>query len=176
MHIESFEQSQPNIGKNVYIAKQALVIGDVTIGDDSSIWPFAVARGDVNSIYIGQGTSIQDNCVLHVTHDGPYTPGGAKLTIGNMVTVGHSATLHACTIEDLSLIGIGCTILDKAVVKKHCLVGAGSLVLPNMELESGFLWAGSPVKKIRKLTDKEIDFFEYSAKNYIKLKNKYLSS
>ena len=175
MNIESFEKFKPHIGKNVYIAKQALIIGNVAVGEDSSIWPFAVARGDVNSISIGYGTSIQDNSVLHVTHDGPYTPGGTKLMIGNKVTVGHSVNLHACTIEDLSLIGIGSTILDNAIIKQHCLIGAGSLVLPNMELEGGYLWAGSPVKKIRKLTNKEIDFFDYSAKNYIKLKNKYLS-
>lgn len=172
--IENYNDISPEISDSVYVSPSASVIGNVQINNDASVWPMASIRGDVNYIKIGKGTNIQDNCVLHVTHDGPYTPKGQALIIGDNVTVGHSVTLHACTIDDLSLIGIGSIILDKVIVQKNVLVGAGSLVPPNKVLESGYLYLGNPVKKIRKLTTDEINNFEYSAKHYIKLKNTYM--
>lgn len=168
-NIREYQGITPTIGKDVYIDPASVVIGDVTIGDESSVWPMAVIRGDVHSIRIGSGTSIQDGSVLHVTHDGPYSPGGGALVIGDLVTVGHNVTLHACTIEDRVLIGMGVIVLDGCHVPSEVILGAGTLVPPNTELESGYLYVGSPAKKLRPLTDKEKDFLSYTAKNYIKL-------
>lgn len=173
MSTEAYLEHSPTLNKNVYIAPTASVIGKVTLGEDSSVWPMAVVRGDVNTIEIGERSNIQDGCVLHVTHDGQYSPGGQALVIGKDVTVGHKVTLHACTIEDETLIGIGSIVLDNAVVEKHALIGAGSLVPPGKIIEGGYLWMGSPVKKIRPLTDEEISFFKYSAEHYVRLKNDY---
>ncbi len=175
MSVRRFLQTTPTIGANTYIDETAVVIGDVTIGDDTSIWPFASVRGDVQKITIGHRTSIQDGCVLHVTHDSEYHPGGAPLLIGNDVTVGHKVTLHACTISDLCIIGMGAIILDNALVEPEVIVGAGTLVPPGKILESGFLWLGSPCVKKRPLTAQELSFIRYSAKSYVKLKNQYLS-
>jgi len=174
--IEDYKGQSPSIDKTAYIASKAVVIGKVRIGRDCSIWPMASVRGDVNYIEIGEYSNIQDCCVLHVTHDGIYSPGGQPLIIKDYVTVGHSVTLHACTIKSYSLIGIGSIVLDKAVVNERVLVGAGSLVPPGKVLDSEHLYLGSPVKKIRKLTKLELDFFEYSAKHYVKLKNDYIGS
>lgn len=152
----------------------AVVIGKVTIGDDSSVWPTAVVRGDVHSIQIGSRTSIQDGSVLHVTHDGPYAPGGRALIIGSDVTVGHRVTLHACTIGNACLIGMGAILLDNVVTEDFVMIGAGSLVPPGKELKTGGLYVGSPVKRVRDLTEKEIAFLTYSAAHYVKVKDEYL--
>jgi len=133
----------------------------------------AVVRGDVHEISIGKQTSIQDGSVLHVTHDGPYTPGGSPLIIGDQVTVGHNVTLHACTIHNRVLIGMGAVILDKAVINSDIIIGAGTVVTPNTELESGYLYIGSPAKKLRRLSDSEMTFLTYSANNYVKLQQSY---
>lgn len=175
MPISEYQQFKPSFGKNVYIAPSAAVIGKVKLAEDVSIWPNATVRGDVNQIEIGARTNIQDNSVLHVTHDGPYTPGGTALSIGADVTVGHMVTLHACTLKDHCLIGIGSIVLDNAVVESHALIGAGSLVPPGKVAASGFLWMGTPVRKMRPLTEEEIAFFDYSAKHYVKLKNQYMA-
>lgn len=169
-----FEGIMPKLSASVYVDEAAVVIGDVEIGDDSSIWPSTVVRGDVNHIRIGSRTNIQDGSVLHVTQPGDGTPEGFPLYVGNNVTVGHGVVLHACTVEDNCLIGMGATLLDGAVIHSQVLVGAGSLVPPGKELESGYLWLGNPVKKIRPLNDKEMAWFEHSAENYVKLKNRYL--
>lgn len=174
MTIRTFDNKQPKIPSSTFVDETALVLGDVQIGEDCSIWPLTVIRGDVNSIQIGNNTNIQDNSVLHVTHDGPYNPGGFDLKIGNNVTVGHRVILHGCHIGDSCLIGMGATIMDGVVIESQTLIGAGSLVTPNKQLESGYLWMGSPVRKIRKLTDEEIESIDYSAKNYVKLKNQHL--
>ena len=174
MTIRSFQGINPSITDSVYIDETALVIGDVTIGDDSSIWPMTVVRGDVNKITIGQNTNIQDACVLHVTHKRQQQPEGFALHVGNNVTVGHKVILHGCVIEDNCLIGMGSTIMDGAMVHSHVLVGAGSLVSPGKELESGYLYLGSPVKKLRALTEEERVWIDYSAINYKKLKNRYM--
>lgn len=173
MTIRKFEDKHPKIHQTVFIDESALVLGDVEIGEDSSIWPLTVVRGDVNSIQIGNNTNIQDNSVLHVTHDGLYNPGGFDLKIGNYVTVGHRVILHGCHIGDSCLIGMGATIMDGAIIEPHNLIGASSLVTPNKKLESGFLWMGSPIRKVRKLSDEERESIDYSASNYVKLKNRH---
>jgi carbonic anhydrase/acetyltransferase-like protein (isoleucine patch superfamily) len=174
MAIERYRHIQPKLGARVYIAPSAVVIGRVSIGDDSSIWPNAVARGDVNSIEIGARTSIQDGCVLHVTHDGPYSPGGRALTIGDDVTVGHRVVLHACTIGNACLIGMGSILLDDVVTEELVILGAGSIVTPGKRLESRSLYVGSPARRVRELKPQEIEFLTYSAAHYVKLKNEYL--
>jgi len=176
MTIRSFQGKVPQIGARTYCDEQACVIGEVTLGEDISIWPMAVLRGDVNIITIGKGSNIQDNCTLHVSHKTKKEPEGFAITIGEHVTVGHQVMLHGCTIGDYCLIGIGVIILDGAVIQDHVLIGAGSLVPPRKILESGYLYLGCPVKKVRALTPEEMDHFEYSAKHYIALKDKYLES
>lgn len=174
--IRNFLDSVPNLGSRVFIDPQSTVIGQVTIGDDSSVWPMAVIRGDVNAITIGKSCSIQDGAILHVTHDGPYTPGGEALVLGNGVTVAHKVVLHGCKIEDYCLIGMGALILDGAYLEHHVMVGAGSLVPPGKRLKSGYLYLGNPVKEIRPLTSEEIERLEYSAHHYVRLKDHYLKS
>lgn len=170
MTIRNFEDYQPDIHESAYIDDKALVSGNVKIGQESSIWPMTVVRGDVNKIRIGKRSNIQDGAVLHVTHGSEFTTeDGFPLIIGDDITVGHSAVLHACTIHNRSLIGMGAIVLDGAVIEEEVIVGAGSLVPPNKQLESGYLWLGSPVKKARALTDKERSFLAYSAKHYVNL-------
>ncbi len=171
--IRPFQGIMPTTHKHVYVDESAQVIGKVTLGDHSSVWPCAVLRGDVHSIEVGQYTNIQDGSICHVTHDSEYCKGGLGLSIGHEVTVGHQAMLHACTIGDRCLIGMQTIVLDGAVVEDEVMIGAGSLVSPNMRLESGYLYLGRPCKKIRALTQEEIDFFHYSAHHYAKLASKY---
>jgi len=172
-NIRTFENFTPQINDTAFIDESAIVTGNVIIGADSSVWPCCSIRGDIHSIVIGERTNIQDGCVLHVTHDSEFAPGGFKLTIGNDITVGHKVILHACTIEDLCLIGMGSVVLDGAVVESGAMIGAGSLVPPNKVLQGGYMWLGSPVKRARELTDKEKNFLKYSARHYVKLKNRH---
>jgi carbonic anhydrase/acetyltransferase-like protein (isoleucine patch superfamily) len=171
-----FSGKLPKLSNGVYAHSTATIIGDVTIGENSSIWPGAVIRADVNFIYIGHNTNVQDLSMLHVSHKSSLDPIGAPLIIGNHVTVGHSVILHGCTIEDECLVGMGCIIMDKAVIKKHVLLAAGSLVPEGKVLESGYLYVGRPAKKVRALTAEEIAYFLYSANNYVQLKNHYLTT
>lgn len=173
MATRNFKDKTPNISPSAYVDETALVIGDVTIGEDSSIWPMTVVRGDVHSIKIGARTNIQDACVLHVTHDGEFSPGGFPLTVGDDVTVGHRVTLHACKVGNLCLIGMSATIMDGAVLGDNVIVGASSLVPTGKQLESGYLYVGSPVKRVRELNEKELAFLEYSAKHYAHLKDEH---
>ena len=175
MAVRDFKGCKPRIDERVFIDPTALVVGDVSIGEDSSIWPMAVLRGDVHAIEIGSRTSVQDGAVLHVTHAGPYNPEGHKLLIGDNVTIGHKAMLHGCQIESECLIGMGSVVMDGVKIHRHVVLGANSLVPPDRELEGGFLWVGSPARKIRPLTREEIDYFTYSADNYVALKNQYLA-
>jgi carbonic anhydrase/acetyltransferase-like protein (isoleucine patch superfamily) len=175
-NIRPYRNQFPRLGANVYVDEAAVVVGDVDLGDDASLWPFTVARGDVNYIRIGARTNVQDGTVLHVTHDGPYTPGGMPLLIGTDVTIGHGAILHACTIEDACLIGMRATVLDGAVVKKHAMVGAGALVTPGKVVGEGELWVGNPARCVRKLTPTQIEQLYYSAQHYVRLKNEYLAA
>lgn len=173
MDTKSTRFAVPNLAQALYIAPSAVIVGDVTIGAHSSVWPMAVIRGDVNSITIGQRTNVQDGCVLHVTHDGPYTSPGYPLTIGNDVTIGHGAVLHGCTVSDRCLIGIHSTILDGAVIDEQVFVAAGSLVPPNKHLESGYLYQGTPAKPVRRLSEEEKQALAYSAAHYVQLAGRH---
>jgi gamma-carbonic anhydrase len=158
---QRFLRKKPTIGKNVYIAKGAIVFGHVTLGDFSSIWYNAVARGDINRIVIGHHTNIQDNSVLHLADDYP-------CIVGNYVTVGHSAIVHACTIGDEVLVGMGATILDGATIGDQCLIGANALVTADSKIPPGCLVLGSPAKVVRKLTSKERAKLKTWAEKYVR--------
>jgi carbonic anhydrase/acetyltransferase-like protein (isoleucine patch superfamily) len=175
MAIETFEQITPLLSAGVFVHNSAVVIGDVHIGPDSSVWPMVTIRGDIHQIRIGARSSIQDGAVLHVTHDGPFNPGGFPCVVGDDVTVGHKVMLHGCTIQSRVLIGMGTIVMDGAVVESEVVIGGGSLVPPGKRLESGFLYVGSPVKKIRELSEQEKSFFLYSAGKYRELKDRYLA-
>ncbi|MBF6650607.1 gamma carbonic anhydrase family protein [Methylobacter sp. BlB1] len=174
MAIRKFNDKQPSIGRSVYIDDSAVVIGDVTIGDDVSIWPMTVVRGDVESITIGEGTNVQDGAVLHVSHAGKFSPQGHPLTIGKGVTIGHRAVVHACTVGNYCLIGVGAIIMDDAVLEDYVMLGAGALVPPGKTLESGYLYVGAPAKQARPLKESEKEFLEYSSQHYMHLKDQYL--
>src|SRR5690554_7673425 len=176
LSIRPFQGHSPQLGGRVMVDPTAVVLGQVAIGDDSSIWPYAVIRGDMHFIRIGARTSIQDGSILHITHAGPFNPAGFPLIIGNDVTVGHSVNLHGCTIGNRVLVGIGSTLLDGVVVEDDVVIGAGTLVPPGKRLESGYLYVGSPCKQARALSDKEKTFFKYTAANYVKLKDEYLNA
>lgn len=176
MAIREFEGVMPNIEPTAYVDDAALIIGDVEIGHNSSVWPYAIIRGDVNYIRIGKMTNIQDQSVLHVSHGGPYNPGGNALTVGNKVTVGHRVILHGCTIHDNCLIGMGATVMDGAVIQSHTIVAAGSLVTSEKQLEGGYLWVGSPVRRVRALSEEEIAAIDYSANHYVQLKDRHHAS
>ena len=175
MNIRPYRQVTPTLGARVYVDPAATVIGKVTIDDDSSIWPTAVVRGDVHSIAIGARTSIQDGSVLHVTHDGPYAPGGRALIVGSDVTVGHRVVLHACTIGNACLIGMGSIVLDNVETDDFVMIGAGSVVTPGKRLERHGLYVGSPARRVRDLKPREIEFLAYSAAHYVKVKDEYLA-
>lgn len=174
MAVRVYQGHTPELGAGVYVDPAAVVIGRVRIGNDSSVWPATVVRGDINAIEIGQCTNVQDGSVLHVTHDSRFDPGGHPLRVGSYVTVGHRVVLHACSIGDYCLIGMGSVVLDGAVLAPRAMVGAGSLVPPGKQLEGGFLWLGSPVRKTRPLTEMEVAFLEYSASHYVDLKNAHM--
>ncbi len=173
-NIRSYLEFTPNLGTRVFVDPSALVIGDVEIGEDSSIWPMVTIRGDMHRIRIGERTSIQDGSVLHITHAGPYNPDGFPLIIGNDVTVGHKALLHGCTVSDRVLVGMGAIVMDGAIIEEEVILAAGSIVPPGKVLESGFLYRGSPAKQARPLSDKERSFFSYTAQNYVKLKDQHI--
>ena len=168
MTIRKFKDKTPVVADSAFVDETAIVIGDTTIGKHASIWPMTVIRGDVNTIKIGEYTNIQDGSVLHVNHAGPENPGGDPLSIGNYVTVGHKALIHACTVGDYCLIGMAAVVMDNAVIKDNVILGAGSLVPPNKVLESG-LWVGRPAVKKRDLTEDEIKMLKYSATHYAEL-------
>lgn len=174
MNIRSFEQHAPRIGKRVWIDPQAVVIGDVHIGDHSSVWPGVVIRGDIHRIRIGARTSVQDNSVLHVTHAGPYNPDGYPLTIGDDVTLGHQVMLHGCTLGNRILVGMASIVLDGASIEDEVVLGAGSLVPPGKVLKSGYLYLGRPAKMVRELTAGETAYFAYTAGKYVELGGRYL--
>ena len=173
MAIRTYRGIRPTLAERVYIDEQAAVIGDVDIGDDSSVWPMCSIRGDVNVIRIGARSNIQDGTVIHVTHRHPDRPQGHAVTIGNEVTVGHQCLIHGATIQDRCLIGMGSAILDGAVLQSHVLLGAGSLVTEGKVLVGGYLWMGRPARKVRALSPEEIAWFERVARHYVALKDHY---
>lgn len=173
--IRTYRGTAPQLAERVFVDRSAVVIGDVELGDDSSVWPFALIRGDMHRIRIGARTSVQDGSVLHITHAGPFNPDGFPLLIGDDVTIGHKVTLHGCTLGNRILVGMGSIVMDGVVVEDEVVIGAGSLVPPGKRLESGYLYVGSPVKQARPLSDKEKAFFTYSAANYVKLKDLHIA-
>ena len=177
MSMRQFQGHLPKTGKRVYLDSTAVIVGRVTLADDVSVWPHVAARGDVNFIEIGARTNIQDNSVLHVTHDGPYTPdNGIPLIIGEDVTVGHRCILHACTIDNRVLVGMGAILMDGVTVEDDVLIGAGTLVPPGKRLERGWLYRGNPMEKARPLKPEELDMLKYSAAHYVRLKDHYLAA
>lgn len=174
-HLRSFAGHTPRLGQRVLVDATAVVLGDVELGDDVSVWPQAVIRGDMHRIRIGARSSVQDGSVLHITHAGPYNPDGWPLLIGADVTIGHNATLHGCTIGNRVLVGMGATVMDGAIVEDAVVIGACALVTPGKTLRSGYLYAGSPAREMRPLSQKELDYFTYSAANYVRLKDQHLA-
>ncbi|HST44646.1 MAG TPA: gamma carbonic anhydrase family protein [Luteimonas sp.] len=167
----------PQLGPRVYVDRAATVIGDVALGADASLWPGVVVRGDVNFVRIGARSNIQDGCVVHVSHDGPHARlGGFATVIGDDVTVGHNAVIHACRLEDATLVGMGAIVLDGAVVKRHGFVGAGALVAPGKIVGEGEMWLGNPARRVRMLSEAEIEGLYYSAAHYVRLKDGYLAA
>lgn len=173
--LRSYGDITPTLGKRVYIDPAATVIGDVVLGDDVSVWPGAVVRGDMHSIRVGHRSNVQDNAVLHITHPSDYNPGGWPLVIGDDVVIGHAAVVHGCRIGNRVLIGIGAIINDGTVVEDEVIIGSGCLVPPGKTLASGFVYVGNPCRQLRPITDQERSFFTYSAANYVKLKDEYLA-
>lgn len=153
----------------------SVVVGNVQLDDDVSIWPLVAIRGDVNHVVIGKRSNIQDGSVLHVTHKSAANPTGYPLIVGEDVTVGHKAMLHGCTIGNRVLVGMGSILLDGVIVEDDVMIGAGSLVPPGKRLVSGYLYLGSPVKQIRPLTEAEISGLLYSSHNYVAWKDEYLT-
>jgi carbonic anhydrase/acetyltransferase-like protein (isoleucine patch superfamily) len=175
MPLHSYLNTAPVIGERVFQHVSSQIIGDVSIGNDCSIWCNTVLRGDVNRIVIGQGSNVQDLTMGHVSHKTPEKPEGSPLLIGDYVTVGHSVILHGCSIGNDCLIGMGSLIMDDVIIPDHVMIGAGSLISPGKVLESGMLYIGRPAKLVRALTEEEIAYLRYSAEHYIRVKNNYLN-
>ncbi|SHF68917.1 Carbonic anhydrase or acetyltransferase, isoleucine patch superfamily [Modicisalibacter ilicicola DSM 19980] len=175
MTIRTFQGQTPRLGERVYLDSASVVLGDVELGDDSSVWPMAVIRGDMHRIRIGARTSVQDGSVLHITHASDFNPGGHPLTIGDDVTIGHKAILHGCTLGNRILVGMGAIVMDGATVEDEVIIAAGAVVTPGRTLESGHVYAGNPAKPLRELKRSEREFFAYTAANYVKLKDQYLA-
>lgn len=165
--IRSYLDASPRIAASAWVAPSAEVIGDVEIGENSSVWFQCVVRGDVFPIRIGARTNIQDHCVLHVTHDRYAT------VLHDDVTVGHRVVLHGCTIESGALVGIGAVVLDRAVVGAGALIGAGALVTPGTNVPAGMVAMGSPAKVVREVTDAELAWMQESARNYVTYARRY---
>lgn len=168
MPLYPFGDTKPALGNNVFVAPSASIIGDVSIGDESNIWYGVTIRGDVNDVRIGSRTNIQDGTVCHVTaKTGP-------LRIGNDVTIGHNATVHACTLEDGAFVGMGATVMDGAVVETGAMVAAGALLSPGKRVQTGEVDAGVPAKFMRPMTEAEVKYIPWSATHYVDLAKQYL--
>ena len=174
--IYSYNNKNPQLGRNIFIADGSKIIGDVQIGNDSSIWFNCVFRGDVNYTKIGERTNIQDGTVIHVSSSGFSATGGNgyPTEIGDNVTIGHNATIHACIIEDNSLIGMGSIVLDGAIVEKMSFVAAGALVTPRTRIKKNELWAGNPAKFIRNINEKEKNLIINTPVTYSNLRKEFL--
>jgi carbonic anhydrase/acetyltransferase-like protein (isoleucine patch superfamily) len=175
INLRSFRGKSPNVGQRVLIDPSAVVLGDVTLEDDVSVWPQVAIRGDMHRIRVGARTSVQDGSILHITHAGPFNPDGWPLDIGCDVTIGHRAVLHGCTIGNRVLVGMSATVMDGAVVEDDVVIAAGALVTPGKRLRSGYLYTGSPARETRQLSEKELAYFTYSANNYVGLKDQHLA-
>jgi len=175
MGIRSFENKRPQLGAGTWVDESAQVIGDVVLGADCSVWPCAVIRGDMHQIRIGDRVSVQDNAVLHITHDSSFNPGGFGLSVGDDVTLAHQVMLHGCTVGSRVMIGMQAIVMDGAVIEDEVILAAGSLVSPGKRLQSGFLYRGRPAVPVRALTEEERVFLSYVAGNYVKLKDRYIA-
>lgn len=175
MGIRSFENKRPQLGAGTWVDESAQVIGDVVLGADCSVWPCAVIRGDMHQIRIGDRVSVQDNAVLHITHDSSFNPGGFGLSVGDDVTLAHQVMLHGCTVGSRVMIGMQAIVMDGAVIEDEVILAAGSLVSPGKRLQSGFLYRGRPAEPVRALTEEEREFLSYVAGNYVKLKDRYIA-
>ena len=171
--IYSLAERRVQLEGECYVAPSATLIGSVVIGHQASIWFNVTIRGDNDVITIGAGSNIQDGSVLHVTHRGEFSPEGAELHIGDRVTVGHKVLLHGCRIGNRCLIGMGSIITDNAIVEDQVMIGSGTLVPPGKVLESGFLYLGNPVQQKRRLSERELEYFDYVAEHYVRLKERY---
>ena len=176
MPVRNYLDYSPRLGERVYVDPAATLIGRVTAGEDCSFWPASVVRGDIHEIILGARTNVQDGCVLHVIHDGPHNPGGLGLYIGEDVSIGHGAVVHACRLHDRILVGMNATLLDGAQVESDVMIAAGSLVTPGSRLASGYLYMGSPAVASRELTAAEKDYLPYVAGYYVQIKDNYLSA
>ena len=172
-NIRPFQNITPVLAEGVYIDESSVVIGDVHIGKNSSVWPLCVIRGDVNHCRIGENCNIQDGTVIHLSRSRPSNPDGYPTILGDNVSIGHKVMLHGCTIGNNVLIGMGAIILDGVVIEDEVLVGAGSMVTQDKHLESGYLYLGTPAKKVRALKDSERELFKRTANDYVDLKNNY---
>ena len=175
MNLRTYKGIAPTLGQRVYIDPAATVIGDVVLGDDVSIWPGAVLRGDVNHIRVGAKSNIQDGAIVHVAHAGPYGPGFPCL-IGEGVTIGHAAVVHACSIGDYCLIGMHATVMDGAAIHDYGFVGAGAVVPPGKVVGERELWLGNPARCVRMLSDRQVEQLRYSADHYVRVKDDYLGA
>ncbi len=164
--IKNYKDKIPKIHDSCYVSESVDIIGDVILEEDVNVWFGTVIRGDENFIRIGKGTNIQDNCTLHIARDFP-------CIVGENVTIGHGAIVHACTIGDRVLVGIGAIILNGAIIEDDVIIGAGSIVTPRKKIPSGSMVMGIPGKIVRSLTKAEMDYFEVSAKNYVELASDY---
>jgi len=172
--IRPFLDKHPVLGQRVYVDPACTIIGEVELGDDVSVWPGTVIRGDVNHVRIGARSNVQDGSIIHVSHDSPYNKGGYPTLVGEGVTIGHGCIIHACTIGDYCLIGMGACILDGAVIEANAFIAAGAVIGPGKRVRSGELWAGNPARPMRQLSEKDIEGLRYSADHYVRLKDKYL--
>ncbi|MDD4865418.1 MAG: gamma carbonic anhydrase family protein [Alishewanella agri] len=175
MTIRAYKGVLPTLAEGVYVDESSVLVGDIVLANDVSIWPLVVARGDVNYIRIGARTNVQDGSVLHLSRPSNGKPEGSPLIIGEDVTVGHKVMLHGCTLGNRILIGMGAIVMDDVIVEDDVIIGAGSLVPPGKRLQSGYLYVGSPAKQARPLNDSEKAFLKESASNYVQLKNEYLA-
>lgn len=175
MMIRAYKGITPKLASGVYVDESSVLVGDIELAEDVSVWPLVAARGDVNFIRIGARTNIQDGSVLHLSRPSKGKPEGSPLIIGEDVTVGHKVMLHGCRLGNRILVGMGAIVMDDVIVEDDVIIGGGSLVPPGKRLQSGYLYVGSPVRQARPLNDAEKAFLAESAANYVILKNEYLA-
>lgn len=172
--IRSYRNQLPVLGEGVFVDAAAVVIGDVVLGDDVGIWPQCAVRGDVNSIRVGARTNVQDGAILHCSRRSPKVPEGHPLTVGDDVSVGHGAILHGCHLANRIIVGMGAIVMDAACVDSDVIIAAGSLVTPGKHLESGWLYAGSPARPMRMLSDEDLELILENSRSYVGLKDEQL--
>lgn len=173
MTLRPYRDITPTLGPGAWVDPTALVIGDVVLGDDVSVWPFVLIRGDVNQVRIGARSNVQDASIIHVSRPTPGNPGGWPTVLGEDVVVGHKVALHGCRIANRVLVGIGAIVLDGVEVESDVIIGAGSVVTPGKKLESGYLYVGSPARRSRELRPEEIARIPKMARDYTLLKAEY---